>query len=176
MLDLVCLLLVEATQAVLRQGLVRDYTVHEESVGTLRGRLRLEEQIRRHYGQVDVLECRFVFLLNMNRIFERFVTRLLSDVLQSRGVRVMAQQRTPRSSSMRTWARPITWWCPTFCSDGSAGFWLVVVQSTSRMRGARITGKPVDIGQVQRRGDGYRGEDLWPDADDLLASLVGPSR
>jgi hypothetical protein len=25
-----------------------------------------------------------VFLLNMNRIFERFVTRLLSDVLQSR--------------------------------------------------------------------------------------------
>jgi 5-methylcytosine-specific restriction enzyme subunit McrC len=26
----------------------------------------------------------FVFLLNMNRIFERFVTRLLSDVLQSR--------------------------------------------------------------------------------------------
>jgi 5-methylcytosine-specific restriction endonuclease McrBC regulatory subunit McrC len=59
MLDLVCLLLVEATQAVLRQGLVRDYTVHEEPIGALRGRLRVEEQIRRHYGQVDVLECRF---------------------------------------------------------------------------------------------------------------------
>jgi 5-methylcytosine-specific restriction enzyme subunit McrC len=59
MLDLVCLLLVEATQAVLRQGLVRDYTVHEEPIGALRGRLRIEEQIRRYYGQVDVLECRF---------------------------------------------------------------------------------------------------------------------
>jgi hypothetical protein len=89
----------------------------------------------------------------------------------------MAQQRTPRSSWMRTWARPIPGWCPTFCSDGSAGLWLVVVQSTSGMRGAGIVGKPVDIGQVlQRRGDGYRGEDLWPDADDLLASLVGSSR
>jgi 5-methylcytosine-specific restriction enzyme subunit McrC len=163
--------------------------VHEEAISTLRGRLRLGEQIRRRYGQVDVLECRFdeheadvlenqvllaaleaarkvtgmdhlraratrlaiafgevcqpatlkaceaarrivyhrrnshyrvahhwallllerlgisdlyatgpgqgfVFLIDMNRLFERFVTRLLSDMLEPRGVRVIPQQRT----------------------------------------------------------------------------------
>jgi 5-methylcytosine-specific restriction enzyme subunit McrC len=321
MLDLVCLLLVEASQAVLRQGLVRDYTVHEEPIGVLRGRLRLEEQVRRHYGQVDVLECRFdeheadvlenqlllaalavarkvteteevraratrlaiafgevcqpttlearevrrqivyhrrnshyrvahywallllerlgindlyaagagrsfMFLLNMNRLFERFVTRLLSDVLEPGGVRVMPQQRTAsiivdedlgetyssvipdlllgrpaggrvpvdakykRYDDRRVdpsdvyqgflyafaYADPPCAWILYPGTPGSAGFRLAV-QNTSGVRGARITGKPIDVRQVlERRGDGFRGEDLWPDAGDLLASLVGTSR
>ena len=189
LLDLVCLLLVEASALVLRQGLLRDYTVHEDAVTTLRGRLRISEQVRRRYGQVDVLECRFdeheadvlenqlllaglevarrvtgvddlraratrlaiafgevcrpatvqeretarrivyhrrnahyraahhwalvllerlgitdlyatgpgqsfVFLIDMNRLFEAFVTRLLTDTLQPHGIRVLPQHRT----------------------------------------------------------------------------------
>jgi 5-methylcytosine-specific restriction enzyme subunit McrC len=190
LLDLVCLLLVEASALVLRQGLLRDYTVHEDAVTTLRGRLRISEQVRRRYGQVDVLECRFdeheadvlenqlllaglevarrvtsvddlraratrlaiafgevcrpatvqereaarrivyhrrnahyraahhwalvllerlgitdlyaggpgqsfVFLIDMNRLFEAFVTRLLTDTLEPHGIRVLPQYRTP---------------------------------------------------------------------------------
>jgi hypothetical protein len=57
------------------------------------------------------------------------------------------------------------------------GGFRLAVQNTSGVRGARITGKPIDVRQVlQRRGDGFHGEDLWPDADDLLSSLVEPSR
>jgi 5-methylcytosine-specific restriction enzyme subunit McrC len=321
MLDLVCLMLVEATEAVLRQGLLRDYTLHEEPIGTLRGRLRLEEQVRRHYGQVDVLECRFdehegdvlenqlllaalavarrvtgaehvraratrlaiafgevcqpatleapearrqlvyhrrnghyrvahywallllerlrindlyatgagrsfVFLLNMNQIFERFVTRLLRDVLEPRGVRVIPQQHTasiivdedggetysrvvpdlllgqpaggrvPVDAKYKryddhrvdpsdvyqgflyafAYADPPRAWILYPGTSGSAGFRLAV-QSTSGVRGARITGKPIDVGQVlQRRVDGFRGEDLWPDAGDLLTSQARASR
>jgi 5-methylcytosine-specific restriction enzyme subunit McrC len=190
LLDLVCLLLVEASALVLRQGLLRDYTVHEDAVTTLRGRLRISEQVRRRYGQVDVLECRFdeheadvlenqlllaglevarrvtgvddlraratrlaiafgevcrpatvqereaarrivyhrrnvhyraahhwalvllerlgitdlyatgpgqsfVFLIDMNRLFEAFVTRLLTDTLEPQGIRLLPQHRTP---------------------------------------------------------------------------------
>lgn len=190
LLDLVCLLLVEASALVLRRGLLRDYTVHEDAVTTLRGRLRISEQLRRRCGQVDLLECRFdeheadvlenqllfaglevarrvtsvddlraratrlaiafgevcrpatvqereaahrivyhrrnahyraghhwalvllerlgindlyatgpgesfVFLIDMNRLFEAFVTRLLTDTLQPHGIRVLPQHRTP---------------------------------------------------------------------------------
>jgi 5-methylcytosine-specific restriction enzyme subunit McrC len=37
----------------------------------------------------------FVFLIDMNRLFEAFVTRLLTDTLQPHGIRVLPQHRTP---------------------------------------------------------------------------------
>ena len=190
LVDLVCLLLVEASTSVLRRGLLRDYALHEEALPSLRGRLRISEQVRRHYGQVDLLECRFdeheadvldnqlllaalelarrvtdvddlraratrlsiaygevcrpatvhdraaarrivyhrrnahyrtahhwalllleqlgindlyatglgqsfIFLIDMNRLFEAFVARLLTDTLERRGIRVLPQHRSP---------------------------------------------------------------------------------
>jgi len=37
----------------------------------------------------------FVFLIDMNRLFEAFVTRLLTDTLEPHGIRVLPQHRTP---------------------------------------------------------------------------------
>lgn len=59
LLDLVCLLLVEETQAVLRDGLLRDYREAEDDLSALRGRLRYRDQYFRRFGQLDRLECRY---------------------------------------------------------------------------------------------------------------------
>jgi 5-methylcytosine-specific restriction enzyme subunit McrC len=322
LLDLVCLLLLEASALVLRQGLLRDYTVHEDAVATLRGRLRINEQVRRRYGQVDVLECRFdeheadvlenqlllaglevaqrvtsvddlraratrlaiafgevcrpatveereaarriayhrrnahyraahhwalvllerlgitdlyatgpgqsfVFLIDMNRLFEAFVTRLLTDTLEPQGIRVLPQHRTPSivvdEDLGTTYARVIPDLLvelPTGrripadakykryddrrvdrgdvyqaflyafayahhaagtpssliiypATAGSAGFRLAI-QNTSGLRGARITGLPVDIEKALRRHDtGAEDGSLLPAQDDPLATLTG---
>jgi 5-methylcytosine-specific restriction enzyme subunit McrC len=59
LLDLLChLLSVEAT-ALLRDGLIHDYTTEEEALTILRGSLRFREQATRRFGQLDALECRF---------------------------------------------------------------------------------------------------------------------
>jgi 5-methylcytosine-specific restriction enzyme subunit McrC len=323
LVDLVCLLLVEASALVLRQGLLRDYTVHEDAVTTLRGRLLVNEQVRRRYGQVDVLECRFdeheadvpenqlllaaleiarrvvdadslraratslaiafaevcqpatiqarkaarqmvyhrrnayyrgahhwallllerlgindlyatglgqsfVFLIDMNRLFERFVTRLLTDTLMPHGVHVLPQHRTPSiivdEDLSTTYARvipdlllklPTGQHVPADVkykryddrrvdpSDvyqafmyafayadpskdlpaslifypgaaGSVGFRLAI-QNTSGLRGARITGRAIEIQQaLQRRGDisGAKDGKLLLDPDDPLAAMV----
>jgi 5-methylcytosine-specific restriction enzyme subunit McrC len=51
------------------------------------------------------------FFINMNRLFERFVTRVLSDAFAGTSVRVASQQRTPsiivNEGSGRTYARII---------------------------------------------------------------------
>lgn len=57
--DLLGLLLVEATARLVRDGLLSDYVTREETLTTLRGRLRVGDQVRRRYLQVDRLECRF---------------------------------------------------------------------------------------------------------------------
>ena len=57
--DLVCWLLAEEAGRLLRHGLLSDYVAHEEPLGVLRGRLQLQTQMRRYFGRVDVLECRF---------------------------------------------------------------------------------------------------------------------
>lgn len=58
-LQLVCMLLAEESEWVLRQGLLRDYRMVEESVGVLRGRLMLREQYLRRFGRLDILDCRY---------------------------------------------------------------------------------------------------------------------
>ena len=59
LLDLVCLLLADESEMVVRQGVLQDYVEHEEGLAALRGRLLIDRQVRRHYNQVDEVECRF---------------------------------------------------------------------------------------------------------------------
>jgi 5-methylcytosine-specific restriction enzyme subunit McrC len=59
LLDLVCLLLTEETQALLRDGLLRDYREADDALPVLRGRLRYRDQYLRRFGQLDRLECHF---------------------------------------------------------------------------------------------------------------------
>ncbi|HVS06362.1 MAG TPA: hypothetical protein VHK65_09395 [Candidatus Dormibacteraeota bacterium] len=59
LVDLVCWLLADQCEYVLRHGLLSDYVTHEETLSAPRGRLQIDRQIRLHYGQVDRLECRF---------------------------------------------------------------------------------------------------------------------
>ncbi len=57
LLDLVCLLLAEETQALLRDGLLRDYRLVEDTLPVLRGRLRYRDQYLRRYGELDRVAC-----------------------------------------------------------------------------------------------------------------------
>jgi 5-methylcytosine-specific restriction enzyme subunit McrC len=57
--DLVALMLADACMIIARDGLLRGYVVEEDDLPVMRGRLRVEAQIRRRYGQVNRLECRY---------------------------------------------------------------------------------------------------------------------
>lgn len=59
LVDLLGLLLAEASTRLVRDGLLSDYVTREETLTTMRGRLRVDAQVRRRFGQVDQLECRF---------------------------------------------------------------------------------------------------------------------
>ena len=59
LLDLVCLLLAEESELVVRQGVLQDYVEHEEPLAALRGRLLIGPQVRLHYARVDEVECRY---------------------------------------------------------------------------------------------------------------------
>ena len=57
--DLICLLLVEETNVLLRDGVLRNYRATDDSLEVMRGRLRYREQYLRRFGQLDRLECHF---------------------------------------------------------------------------------------------------------------------
>jgi 5-methylcytosine-specific restriction enzyme subunit McrC len=57
--DLVALLLADACTLIAKDGLLRGYVIEEEDLSVVRGSLRIAEQIRRRYGQVNRLECRY---------------------------------------------------------------------------------------------------------------------
>ena len=59
LIDLLAQLLADASERILRDGLLQDYVVHDETLGVLRGRLRIDAQVRRRFGRVDQLECRY---------------------------------------------------------------------------------------------------------------------
>jgi 5-methylcytosine-specific restriction enzyme subunit McrC len=59
LLDLVCLLLADESESVVRQGVLQDYVEHEEPLAALRGRLLVDRQVRVHYARVDEVECCF---------------------------------------------------------------------------------------------------------------------
>ena len=64
LLDLVCLLLADESEMVVRQGVLQDYAEHEEALAALRGRLLVDRQVRLRYGQVDEVEKIAVALLH----------------------------------------------------------------------------------------------------------------
>jgi 5-methylcytosine-specific restriction enzyme subunit McrC len=57
--DLLALLFVEACERILQGGLLHDYVEREADLSVLRGRLLVGQQVRRHYGRVDRLACRY---------------------------------------------------------------------------------------------------------------------
>ncbi|WP_170319721.1 5-methylcytosine restriction system specificity protein McrC [Polyangium spumosum] len=57
--DLFALLLAEASEHVIRRGILSDYVEREEDLGVVRGRILVDRQILRRYGRVDRVECRF---------------------------------------------------------------------------------------------------------------------
>lgn len=57
--DLVCLLLTQECDRLLRHGLRRDYLRHEEALPVLRGRLLVDRQIMHRFGRLDRLETRY---------------------------------------------------------------------------------------------------------------------
>jgi 5-methylcytosine-specific restriction enzyme subunit McrC len=59
LMDLLALLLAEASEAILRGGILGDYVEREEDLPVLRGRLLGDLQVLRRFGQVDRLVCRF---------------------------------------------------------------------------------------------------------------------
>jgi len=59
LVDLLGLLLAEASARLVRDGLLSDYVTREDTLTTMRGRLRMDHQVRRRFGMVDQLECTF---------------------------------------------------------------------------------------------------------------------
>lgn len=59
LVDLLALLLAESSLQIAKGGILQDYVSHQESLPRLRGRLLPYEQVTRHFGQVDQLECVF---------------------------------------------------------------------------------------------------------------------
>jgi 5-methylcytosine-specific restriction enzyme subunit McrC len=57
--DLIALLLAEACSALVKGGLQSDYVVREDVLHVLRGRLLADQQVMKHFGRVDLLECRY---------------------------------------------------------------------------------------------------------------------
>lgn len=59
LLDLVALLFAETCEQILREGFLHDYVELEHDLPVVRGRLLVSQQVRRRFGQVDHLECRY---------------------------------------------------------------------------------------------------------------------
>ena len=96
LLDLVCLLLADESEMIVRQGALQDYVEHERAIAALRGRLLIDRQVRIRYGQVDEVECRFDELeadIAENRILAAglaVASRVCSDVAIKARVRRLA--------------------------------------------------------------------------------------
>jgi len=59
LVDLIGILLADAAERILRDGLMHDYVTREEELPSLRGRLRFTDQVRTRYGEIDRLLCRY---------------------------------------------------------------------------------------------------------------------
>ena len=59
LVDLLALLLAEASMQIAKRGILQDYVTREESLTGMRGRLLPYEQMVRRFGQLQTLECRF---------------------------------------------------------------------------------------------------------------------
>ena len=59
LLDFISFLFTEATERLLRQGLISGYIEREEELGVVRGRLLADRQVLQRFGQLDRLVCSF---------------------------------------------------------------------------------------------------------------------
>ena len=59
LLDFIALLFAEACDHILKGGLVVDYTEREEDLAAVRGRILIDRQVLRRFGQIDRVACRF---------------------------------------------------------------------------------------------------------------------
>jgi 5-methylcytosine-specific restriction enzyme subunit McrC len=59
LIDLIAWLFADACTPLVRDGLLNDYVAHEDALHVLRGRLRIIDQARFRFGQVDPLEVTF---------------------------------------------------------------------------------------------------------------------
>ncbi|MCV7434931.1 hypothetical protein H7K31_25375 [Mycolicibacterium bacteremicum] len=57
--ELIVMLLVQETQTLMRDGLIRDYRSVDDALVIMRGRLRIREQFLQRYGSFHRLECQF---------------------------------------------------------------------------------------------------------------------
>jgi 5-methylcytosine-specific restriction enzyme subunit McrC len=79
--ELICLLLAEACEDIIRAGVLQDYIFREEPLPAVRGRLMVERQVRRHYGQIAELECSY----------DEYETDILENRILAAGLSVAGQ-------------------------------------------------------------------------------------
>ncbi|MEA4909867.1 MAG: hypothetical protein VB089_19750 [Anaerolineaceae bacterium] len=97
LLDLIIWLFCDACEAILAGGLLYDYEHREDSLTSLRGRLLIDRQLRRRFGQLDRLECRFEEH-SSNIIENQILTLGLSHATH------FAQDEIVRNRSARLWS------------------------------------------------------------------------
>jgi 5-methylcytosine-specific restriction enzyme subunit McrC len=59
LVDLLGWLLADRTARIVRAGLLADYVHRDEELRVLRGRLRVMDQVREHFGRIETLECSY---------------------------------------------------------------------------------------------------------------------
>ena len=102
LLELVVLLFVEATERVLRRGLLPGYVEREEDLPIVRGRILGDRQVLERFGQLDRIICRFDDL--EHDIVEN---RLLAAALQVASPRVASVGLQRRISRLRGVLEPL---------------------------------------------------------------------
>jgi 5-methylcytosine-specific restriction enzyme subunit McrC len=80
--DLIALLFADACSALVKGGLKSGYTVHEDVLPALRGRLLADRQVMKRFGRVDQLECRY----------EEFETDIPENQLLAAALELCAQR------------------------------------------------------------------------------------
>jgi 5-methylcytosine-specific restriction enzyme subunit McrC len=59
LLNLLALLLAEAVERIVRDGLLTSYVARTEDLKGLRGRIQIRDQVLRHFGRSDIVSCSF---------------------------------------------------------------------------------------------------------------------
>lgn len=81
---------VRQVQAAVRPGLLQGYRTEEEALTTVRGRIRIDDQIRKRHGVAPPIEVRFDEFtedIEVNRLIKAAVTRLHALRIRSRSVK-----------------------------------------------------------------------------------------
>ena len=102
LLDLVALLFAEATEGVIRRGLMSGYIEREEGLGIVRGRILADRQFLQRFGQLDRIICRFDEL--EHDIDEN---RLLVTALRAAAHRVLTPSVHRRLGRLRAILEPV---------------------------------------------------------------------